>query len=104
MGNAAHVVSYPRIDDGLPRPVVRGTDIKVSQIAFEYEHHGATPDEIVEAHPHLTLADVHAALAYFYDHLETIRQDWRETERLIAEMKKRFPGSARASSDIRPER
>lgn len=104
MGNAAHAVSYPRIDDVLLRPVVRGTDIKVSQIAFEYEHHGATPDEIVEAHGHLTLADVHAALAYFYDHLETIRQDWRETERLIAEMKKRFPGGTRTLSEIQSKR
>jgi hypothetical protein len=29
-----------------------------------------TPDEIVEAHAHLTLADVHAALSYSYDHME----------------------------------
>jgi hypothetical protein len=29
--------------------VVSGTDIKVSQIASEYEHLGVTPDDIVEA-------------------------------------------------------
>jgi hypothetical protein len=66
---------------------VIGTDIKVSQIAWEHEHHGMTPDEIVEAHPHLTLADVHAALAYFYDHMDAVRGDWRETDRVIEEMK-----------------
>jgi uncharacterized protein (DUF433 family) len=37
-------------------PVLRGTDIKVSLIASEYEHLNMAPDEIVEAHPHLTLA------------------------------------------------
>jgi uncharacterized protein (DUF433 family) len=79
------------IDDQRPRPVVAGTNIKVAQISWEHEHHGMTPDEIVDAHPHLTLADVHAALAYFYDHLDTIRADWHKTDEIIAEMQKRFP-------------
>ena len=85
----------PHIDEARPRPVVRGTDIKVSQIAFEYEHHGMSPDQIIEAHSHLTLADVHAALAYFYDHLEAIRADWRETDRIVEEMRKKFSSGSR---------
>jgi hypothetical protein len=28
------------------------------------------------AHPHLTLADVHAALAYYYDHVEEIEAEF----------------------------
>ncbi|HEV3192764.1 MAG TPA: DUF433 domain-containing protein [Polyangiaceae bacterium] len=79
------------IDHNQPRPVVAGTDIKVSQIAWEHEHYGMTADEIVEAHPHLTLADVHAALTYFYDHSDDIRGDWRETDRMIEEMKTKVP-------------
>lgn len=75
--------------------MVAGTDIKVSQIAWEHEHYGMTPDEIVEAHPHLTLADVHAALAYFYDHADDIRLDWRETDRVIEEMKAKLPPGVR---------
>ncbi len=81
----------PHIDDSVPRPVVAGTDIKVAQIAFEHGYHGMAPDEIVEAHPHLTLADVHAALTYSYDHIDAIRADWAETDRVIEEMKKIFP-------------
>ena len=84
------------IDDSVPRPVVRGTDIKVAQIASEYEHHGMTPDEIVEAHPHITLADVHAALTYFYDHRSAIVDDWRAGDALVAEMQKKYPGVLRA--------
>ena len=83
------------IDETGPRPVIVGTDIKVAQIASEHEHLGMSADEIVEAHPHLTLADVHAALAYYYDHLDAIRADWREGERLAAEMKKTFPPGSR---------
>lgn len=80
------------IDDTGPRPVVRGTDIKVSQIANEFEHLGMTADEIVEAHPHISLAAVHAALAYFYDHPALIRNEWREARAFIAEMRLRHPG------------
>ena len=79
------------LDVSGPRPVVRGTDIKVSQIASEHEHLGMTPDEIVEAHPHLTLADVHAALAYYYDRTETIRQEWRDDEATIVALRRAYP-------------
>jgi uncharacterized protein (DUF433 family) len=89
------------VDETGPRPVVVGTDIKVAHIAWEYEHHGMSPDEIVDAHPHISLADVHAALAYFYDHMDAIRADWRVTDEIIAEMMKRFPprDRSRPSSD-----
>lgn len=87
--------SWPRVDDSRPRPVISGTDIKVSQIASEFEHLGMTPDQIIEAHPHLTLADVHAALGYFYDHPEAIRSDWAESKALIADLRARYPGRLR---------
>jgi uncharacterized protein (DUF433 family) len=83
--------SVTHVDDSAEKPIVRGTDIKVSQIASEFEHLGMTPDEIVEAHPHLTLADVHAALAYYYDHQEAIRLEWRAAEKVIRALQARFP-------------
>lgn len=75
------------IDETGRRPVVAGTDLKVSQIASEYEHAGMTPDAIVDAHPHLTLADVHAALTYYYDHPDDIRREWEEADALVASLK-----------------
>lgn len=72
--------------------MVAGTDIKVSQIASEVEHLGMSPDEVVDAHPHLTLADVHAALAYYFDHLDDIRSEWLEGRALVAELRRRYPG------------
>jgi uncharacterized protein (DUF433 family) len=79
--------AWPRIDPSRSRPVVLGTDIKVSQIASEYEHLGMSPDDIVEAHPHLTLADVHSALAYYYAHSADIRREWQEAEALIGALR-----------------
>jgi uncharacterized protein (DUF433 family) len=71
--------------------VVGGTDIKVSQIATEYDHLGMPPDNIVEAHPHPTLADVHAALAYYYDHQDVIRREWQEATALVARLRAAYP-------------
>lgn len=84
--------SKAHIDHSVPRPVVFGTDIKVSQIAREVVHVGMAVEEVVSAHPHLTLADVHAALAYFYDHQDAIRQDWAASETRIAELESRHSG------------
>lgn len=83
------------VDASQPRPVVSGTDIKVSQIASEYEHLGMTPDDIIEAHAHLTLADVHAALAYYYDHRDAIRREWEEADALIATLRAQYPSRSR---------
>ncbi|MES1175995.1 MAG: DUF433 domain-containing protein [Myxococcales bacterium] len=79
------------IDASGRRPVVAGTDIKVSLIASEAEQLGMSPDEIVEAHPHLSLADVHAALAYYYDHQVAIHAEWQEARALIAELRPSYP-------------
>lgn len=89
----------PHIDSRGLRAVVWGTDIKVSQIADEFEHLGMTVQDIVEAHPHLTLGDVHAALAYYYDHPDVVRRDWAEADELVATLKRRhasrLPGRCR---------
>jgi hypothetical protein len=45
----------------------------VDTIYVCHELQGMTPDEILEAYPHLTLSQIHAALAYYFDHPEEIR-------------------------------
>lgn len=50
-----------------------------------------SPDEIVYHYPSITLADVHAALAYYYDHLEEIRQQIRESETYTSQLAAETP-------------
>ena len=75
-------------DDGIcgGQPRIAGTRIKVQHIVFEYERLGWTPDQICDAHPEITLAQVHAAISYYYDHKEeidnTIREDKEFADRL----------------------
>ncbi|HZO87007.1 MAG TPA: DUF433 domain-containing protein [Chthonomonadaceae bacterium] len=68
---------------------IANTRMKVRQIAIEAEHFGYSPQEIQEAHEHLSLAQIHAALAYYYSHKEAIdaeiAQEEQEVEALLAE-------------------
>jgi hypothetical protein len=51
-----------------------------------YERLNISPDEIVYYYPSITLADIHAALAYYYDHLGEIRQDIRASEAFTSQL------------------
>lgn len=75
------------------KPIIKGTRIKVSQIAIEYERMGWTPDQIIQAHPHLTLAQVHDALSYYYENTDEINADIRAGEQLVEELQKLYPHS-----------
>ncbi|MEL7141191.1 MAG: DUF433 domain-containing protein [Cyanobacteria bacterium J06643_4] len=87
---AEHIQITPDVCGGKPR--IAGRRIRVQDIAIAYEHHNMTPSEIVEDYkPGITLADVHAALAYYYDHVEEIRQHIREDEAFVAEMAAKTP-------------
>jgi uncharacterized protein (DUF433 family) len=55
------IVSNPTILGG--KPIVRGTRISV-ELILEWVASGATRDDILRKHPHLTAADLEQALAY----------------------------------------
>lgn len=69
-------ISYPHIDltpEGVP--FVAGTTIKVVEIALDRIAHNWDADEIQRQHPHLSLAQIHAALTYYHDHQTVMDQD-----------------------------
>lgn len=86
---AEHIEITLGVCGGKPR--IAGHRIKVQDVAIWHERMGLSPDEIVSRHPSITLADVYAALAYYHDHLEEIRQQIREDEVLVAEMQAQTP-------------
>ncbi len=69
------------------KPVIVGTRIRVWDIYVHHERLGKSPDEIVRAYPHITLADVHAALAYYWDHKDEIDQQMKDADEFVAELK-----------------
>jgi uncharacterized protein (DUF433 family) len=74
----AYVVRTPGTCGGRAR--IDGTRIAVWLVVDAIVRRGGTPEEVVEAHPHLNLAQVHDALSYFYDHREEIEADLREQD------------------------
>jgi uncharacterized protein (DUF433 family) len=79
------IVSTPGTCGGRPR--IDGHRITVDNVAIWHERLGMSPDEIVSAYPSLTLSDVHAALAYYYEHRAQIDAAMLEGQQFIAEMK-----------------
>ena len=82
----AMITASPEIRNGRPR--IPGTGVTVHRIAV-WSNLGHSPQEIAERIGHLSLAQVHAALAYYYANREAIdadiARDDEEAERLERE-------------------
>ena len=63
---------------------IAGTRISVQDVYVAHELLGQTPDQIAAAYPHLTLAQIHAALTYYYDHADEVRSQFR-AEKVFAD-------------------
>jgi uncharacterized protein (DUF433 family) len=46
---------------------ISGSRIKVIHLAMERVHWNLTPEQIQQGHPHLTMAQVYAALSHYHD-------------------------------------
>ena len=86
---AEHIEITPGVCGGKPR--IAGHRIKVQDIVIWHETMGMSPDEIVSNYPSITLSDVYAALAYYHDHLEEIRQQIKEDEQYAQELQAKTP-------------
>jgi uncharacterized protein (DUF433 family) len=84
------IVQTPGTCGGRPR--IAGTRIAVHNIAIDYNA-GETAEEIVNERTHLTLAQVYAALAYYFANQEVIDAQIAEErelyERLAAEQQEK---------------
>ena len=89
----AHITSTPGTRGGKPRIV--GRRITVSDVAIWFLQMGLSVDEIVRDYD-LSHAQVHAALAYYYDHRAEI--DAREAADVVeAEaLRQRYPSKLQA--------
>ena len=60
-------------DDGTA--TIAGTKTKVVEVALDRLAYHWDADEIKRQHPHLTLGQIHAALAWYYDHQEEMDRE-----------------------------
>ena len=80
---------YIEVDDrGVAKLI--GTRSKVRQVVMD-QMNGMSPEQIHKEYPHLGLAQIHAALAYYYDHKEQIDAEIEEGARFADEMRAKHP-------------
>jgi uncharacterized protein (DUF433 family) len=65
---------------------IHGTRIKVIEVAVDKLAHGSSPEEIHFQYPHLSLAQVHAALAYYYEHQSELDAEIQRRWQLVNDM------------------
>jgi uncharacterized protein (DUF433 family) len=87
-----HIECTPGIAGGKPR--IAGHRITVQNIAIWHERLGRTADEIASEYD-LTLADVYAALAYYFDHRAEIDQSFQEGEAFAEALRQGTPSKVR---------
>ncbi|MFB2919741.1 DUF433 domain-containing protein [Aerosakkonema funiforme] len=82
------IIRTPETCGGRPR--IAGTRMPVQSIALDYKS-GMYPEEIAAEFPHLNLAQIYAALAYYHANKDEIEADIvaynEECKRLEAEYK-----------------
>jgi uncharacterized protein (DUF433 family) len=84
-----HIEKTPSVVGGKAR--IAGHRIRVMDIVMWHERRAMSPDEIVAMFPGITLADVHAALAYYFDNREEIDAEFHQDAEVAESLKSSFP-------------
>jgi len=71
----SHITKDPEVCGG--RACIDGTRIRVVDIAC-LQREGHTPEKMLEVYPSLNLAQVHAALSYYYENPQEIESALQE--------------------------
>lgn len=80
------ITRSPSIRGG--RPVIAGTGVSVRRVASWYKL-GLSPEEIAREFGHITLAQVHAALAYYHLNRDEVEEDLAAEEATAAALEAR---------------
>jgi len=92
-----HITKNPDICGG--KACIAESRVRVMDIAIWHEHLGMSADEIVLHIPTLTLSDVHAALAYYFDHIEEIREEILREQEFVDGFRRMHPSALQAKLD-----
>lgn len=83
-----HIEITPDVAGGKPR--IAGRRITVQNIAIWHEYMGLSADEIASEYD-LSLGNIYAALAYYFDHRDEIEQQIAEDAAFVELLRKQTP-------------
>ncbi len=75
---------------------IAGHRVRVMDVVIWHDDLGMSADEIVTQIPSITLSDVHAALAYYYDHVDEIREEIKQEFEFADQFMRRYPSPVQA--------
>lgn len=79
----AHIVLD---DSGVP--YLTGANTKVVELVLDKIAYGWSAEELHLQHPHLTLGQIHSALAYYWDHQDEIDADIQQRLEFVESVRK----------------
>ncbi|MGK7919103.1 MAG: DUF433 domain-containing protein [Trichodesmium sp.] len=59
-------------------PIITGSTMKVVELITSVKAYGWKPEELHENYPHLSMSQIHSALAYYWDNQAEIDTDMEE--------------------------
>ncbi len=77
-------------------PMIAGTTMKVVELVLDHLAYGWSPEELHFQHPHLTLGQIHSALAYYWDHKAELDQDIERRLEVVDQLQQTLPSSSLA--------
>jgi uncharacterized protein (DUF433 family) len=80
-----HIVKEPGYCGG--KAAIDNTRVRVNNVAWLAKQ-GLTPQQVLEHYPDLTLAQVHAALVYYYDNPDEIEAELAAEEQAGADFER----------------
>lgn len=92
-----HIEITPGVAGGKPR--IAGHRITVQNIVIWHERMGKSIDEICAEYD-LTLSDVYAALAYYFDHRDEIDHSIDESKAFVQALRNRVPSRGHSGPDV----
>jgi uncharacterized protein (DUF433 family) len=85
-----HIAMLPSALHG-EKAVIAGTRIRVIDVYAWHVLQGKSPQQIVEEFPHLTLADVYAAMAYYWDNEQLLQEQFKRGQEFADKMQQQYP-------------
>jgi len=68
-------------------PWISGANTKVVEVVLDKMAHNSSPEEMHEQYPHLSLAQIHAALSYYYEHQAEVDADIERRDRYVENLR-----------------
>jgi uncharacterized protein (DUF433 family) len=72
-------------------PMIAGTTMKVIELVLARLAYGWSPEELHFQYPHLTIGQIHSALAYYWDHAAELDREMERRHESVEQLRRSTP-------------